>query len=492
MKKGEIYETVIEEVRFPDIGRGMADGCPVVIKKVVPGQKVRFMVTKKRNGCFRGRLLSVEERSVLETRDPLCSNFPECGGCSYQTMGYEHQKRMKAENVLKLLAPVFENAGVSRAVLENELFEGIADAGREYPYRNKMEYSFGDMTKGGELTLGLHRTNSDYDILSCTDCAIVHDDFNRIVNCVLQYCRKNALQYYHRRTHEGFLRNLLLRKGEYTGEILAAIVTSSQSGHKFDDLADELLKLELEGKITGILHMTCDGLADVVRSEKTSVLFGRNYIYDELMGLRFRISPFSFFQTNTKGAEVLYGIVRDYIGDIQGASVFDLYSGTGTISQMLAETAAEVTGIEIVEEAVEAARENAAANGITNCEFICGDVFKVLGELEKRPDYIILDPPRDGIHAGALDNIISYGAERIVYVSCKPTSLARDLEKLLNSGYRAERIKCVDMFPETPHVECCVLLTRVSSRKADSYVKLNMKMEDYYRIKDSKGGKADG
>ncbi|MBR3397923.1 MAG: 23S rRNA (uracil(1939)-C(5))-methyltransferase RlmD [Lachnospiraceae bacterium] len=459
MKKGEIYETVIDEVRFPDLGYGTVDGETVVIKNTVPGQKVRFMITKKRNGNYRGMLLSVLERSVLETREPLCSNHPDCGGCTFQTMGYEHQKKMKAGSVLRILAPVFEKAGISRSRLENELFEGITDAGREYPYRNKMEYSFGDRTKGGELTLGLHRKNSNFDILPCTDCALVHEDFNRIVNCVQEYCRDHHLDYYHRRTHEGFLRNLLVRRGEKTGEILIAVVTSSQSDHSFDDLAEQLLELNLQGRITGILHMICDSLSDAVKSEETRVLYGRDHIYDELLGLRYRIGPFSFFQTNTLGAEVLYGIVREYIGDIKDAVVFDLYSGTGTIAQILSASAAKVTGIEIVEEAVLAARENAKTNDIGNCEFLCGDVFKVLNEIEEHPDFIILDPPRDGIHPKAIGNIIDYGAERIVYVSCKPTSLARDLEIFLENGYEVRKIKCVDMFPETVHVETVCLLT---------------------------------
>ena len=458
MKKGEIYEVKIDEVRFPNKGIGSVDGERVVLKNVMPGQTVRFIVQKKRSDHFIGRVLEVTGKSVLETRQPLCSLFPECGGCTYQTMGYTHQLVLKAEEVKNILAPVLERYGVSRREFDQDLFEGIAHSEKEFPYRNKMEYTFGDECKGGELTLGLHKKGSNFDILPCTDCRITHRDYNDIVRCVMNYCREKKLPYYHRMSHEGFLRNLLVRRAEYTGEIMIALVTTTQIRHDFSGLTVRLLSLGLEGEITGILHMEFDGVADIVRSEHTEILYGKDHIYDNLFGLSFRISPFSFFQTNTRGAEVLYGTVKDYIGDIVNAEVFDLYSGTGTIAQILSETAGHVTAVEIVEEAVEAAKMNAAENGIENCTFLCGDVLKMLDEIENRPDYIILDPPRDGINPKALSKIIDYGAERIVYVSCKPTSLARDLEMLLAGGYEVVKVKCVDMFPETVHVEtvCCL------------------------------------
>ena len=206
--------------------------------------------------------------------------------------------------------------------------------------------------------------------------------------------------------------------------------------------------------------MRNDSLADVVQSDETQVLFGQDFFYEELLGLRFKISPFSFFQTNSLGAEVLYGTVREYIGDTAGQVIFDLYSGTGTIAQILAPVAEKVVGVEIVEEAVEAARENAARNGLSNCEFIAGDVLKVVGGLEDKPDLIVLDPPRDGVHPKALSQIIDFGVNRMVYVSCKPTSLQRDLITLQERGYRVERVCCVDMFPGTGNVETMALLSK--------------------------------
>ena len=226
------------------------------------------------------------------------------------------------------------------------------------------------------------------------------------------------------------------------------------------DWSELLRALELDGTIAGILHTYNDSLADVVQNDRTEVLYGRDYFYEELLGLRFKISPFSFFQTNSLGAEVLYSTARDYVGDTKDRVIFDLYSGTGTIAQILAPVAQKVVGVEIVEEAVEAARVNAQLNGLANCSFIAGDVLKVVDELQDKPDLIVLDPPRDGIHPKALQKIIDFGVERIVYISCKPTSLVRDLEMLQGRGYQVEKAVGVDMFPGTGHVETVCKLSR--------------------------------
>ena len=239
--------------------------------------------------------------------------------------------------------------------------------------------------------------------------------------------------------HTGYLRHLLLRRGVTTGEILIHLVTTSQEEHDLEPLKDLLLALPLEGKIVGIMHIINDSLSDVVKSDETRILYGQDWFYENLLGLRFWISTFSFFQPNSLAAEVLYSIVRTYVEDARGMEVFDLYSGTGTIAQLLAPVAKEVIGVEIVEEAVEAARQNAALNGLSNCRFIAGDVLKVLDDLEVKPDMIVLDPPREGIHPKALPKILSYGVKRIVYVSCKATSLARDMETFLHAGYRLEK-----------------------------------------------------
>ena len=260
----------------------------------------------------------------------------------------------------------------------------------------------------------------------------------------------------------GYLRHLLLRRGNATGELLVNLVTTTQEEHDLQPLAERLLGLELEGKITGILHIYNDSLSDVVRSDRTELLYGQDYFTEKLLGMDFKVTPFSFFQPNSRGAEILYGTVREYIGDIRDLTVFDLFSGTGTIAQVLAPVAGQVIGVEIVEEAVEAARENAAKNGLDNCRFLAGDVFKVLDEIGEKPDVIVLDPPRDGIHPKALPKILDYGADRIVYISCKVTSLARDLEMIQGRGYELVKCRAVDQFCQTVHIECVCLLEKIS------------------------------
>ena len=232
---------------------------------------------------------------------------------------------------------------------------------------------------------------------------------------------------------------------------------------------DALLAENYTGKMMGILHTKNDSVADTIINQGTDILYGQDYFYEELLGLRFKITPFSFFQTNSLGAEVLYETAREFVGDALnnkdgGKVVFDLYSGTGTIAQILAPVAKKVIGVEIVEEAVEAARENAARNGLHNCEFIAGDVLKVIDEIEEKPDYIVLDPPRDGVHPKALERIIRYGVPQMVYISCKPTSLARDLQVLQARGYEVKRVCCVDMFPATSGIETICLLERLGNR----------------------------
>ena len=453
MRKGQIFEGIIERVDFPNKGIVylQEEERYVTVKNGIPGQKIRFLINKFKKGQAEGRLLEVIEKSPFETRNPVCSIFPACGGCMYQTMPYEEQVKMKEGQIRRIM---------DEAIRGEYIFEGVKASPEEFGYRNKMEFSFGDEYKDGPLSLGLHKKGSTYDVLTAADCRLVHEDMNRILVCVLDYFREREVSYYRKMQHTGYLRHLLLRRGDATGEILVNLVTTTQEEHDLAPLVKALLDLKLDGRIVGILHIMNDSLSDVVRSDETRILYGKDFFYDRLLGLEFKITPFSFFQPNTRGAEVLYKTVREYIGDIHDMTVFDLFSGTGTISQVLAPVAKEVVGVQIVEEAVEAAKENAARNGISNCKFIAGDVFQVLDELTEKPDVIVLDPPRDGVHPKALPKILNYGVERIVYISCKMTSLARDLEMMQLAGYRVERLTAVDQFCETVHVETVALLTR--------------------------------
>ena len=468
MKKGQIYEGIIERVDFPNKGIVFVpeEEQYVTVKNGIPGQKIRFMINKFKRGNAEGRLLEVLEKSPLETREPVCSIFPACGGCMYQTMPYEEQVKMKEGQIRRIMDPVVKGEYV---------FEGVKHSPKEFHYRNKMEFSFGDEFKDGPLSLGLHKKGSTYDVLTAGDCQLVHEDMDKILLCVLNYFKERNVSYYKKMQHVGYLRHLLLRRGDTTGEILVNLVTTTQEEYDLTPLVEELLALELEGKIVGILHILNDSLSDVVKSDETRILYGQDFFYEKLLGLEFKITPFSFFQPNSKGAEVLYETVREYIGDIDNQVVFDLFSGTGTIGQVLAPVAKKVIGVEIIEEAVEAAKENAVRNGLSNCRFIAGDVFKVLDEIEEKPDVIVLDPPRDGIHPKALPKILNYGVDKIVYISCKMTSLARDLEMMQLAGYRVEKMTAVDQFCETVHVETVVLL---SQQKPDDTIEIDLDLDE--------------
>ena len=486
MKKGQVYEGVIESVEFPNKGIvnvSQEDRC-VIVKNGVPGQKVRFSVNKVKKGKAEGRLLEVIEKAPQEI-EPACPHFGQCGGCTYQNLPYEEQVKLKESQVKSMM---------DEAVDGDYIWEGVLESPVKSEYRNKMEFSFGDEYKDGPLALGMHKRGSFHDIVNVCDCQIVDGDYRKILACTLECARKSGLPYYHRMRHDGYFRHLLVRKAVKTEEILIDIVTASEEGFDskpkefLDKWAAALQALELTGKIVGILHTKNDSLADIVKDEGTEVLFGQDYFYEELLGLKFKITPFSFFQTNSLGAEVLYEKAREYIGDTNEKVVFDLYSGTGTIAQILAPVAKKVVGVEIVEEAVEAAKVNAKLNGLDNCTFWAGDVLKVIDELGEVPDLIMLDPPRDGVNPKALMKILNFGVDRLVYIACKPTSLARDLEMIQGRGYKVEKIACVDLFPNTVHVETCVLLGRkIVNDKNVEYMHVDYEPEDAEYLRGIKG-----
>ena len=480
MKKGFRGTGTVERVDFPNKGIAVTDdGDRVIVKNTIPGQKVEFVVNKVKHQRAEGRLMEVIEKSPLETEEP-CPHFGMCGGCTYQTVPYEKQLDMKLTQVKKLISDAIGTEKES-----GYEFIGIHGSPKKSEYRNKMEFSFGDEYKDGPLALGMHKRGSFYDLVTVSDCQIVDEDFRTILKATLDYFSKNNIPYFHRATHKGYLRHLLVRKATKTGEIIVDLVTTTQTeGFNEEELLAgfryELLTRHYDGRFKGVLHTKNDSVADVVKNEGTEVLYGDSYFYEELLGLKFKITPFSFFQTNSLGAEVLYETAREFIlGDdkdsLNGKTVYDLYSGTGTIAQLMAPVCKEVVGVEIVEEAVCAAKENAVLNGLDNCKFIAGDVLKVLDEIEEKPDYIILDPPRDGIHPKAIGKIIEYGVENMVYISCKPTSLARDLQIFMGRGYRVEKICCVDMFPNTYHVETVVLL---SQQKPDDTIEIDLDLDE--------------
>lgn len=457
MKKKDEIILEIADVNFPNKAYGYYEGEKVIVKNAVPGQKVQAQVFKKRGSGVEARLQEVIERSPMERETGMCSHYALCGGCTYQTMRHEEELRLKERQVKRLL----ENAGICV-----QSWEGIVPAPSETGYRNKCEFSFGDEEKDGDLALGMRKRMSYYEVVTLKDCNIVDADYLRIIEGTLQFFQERKVPFYHKARHDGSLRHLVVRKGAATGEILINLVTSSEVPFSVEEFKDMLLGLELDGSVCGILHSVNDGLADVVKSDEMRLLYGRDFFMEKLFDLEFKVSVYSFFQTNSAGAEKLYSIVKEFAGDVADKTVFDLYCGTGTIGQIMAEAGSKkVIGIELIEEAVVAANENAKRNHLENCTFLAGDVLKMVDELKERPDLIIVDPPRDGIHPKAIGKIIAFGAPEIVYVSCKPTSLARDLEIFQQEGYQVERVKLMDMFPRTVHVETVVLLSKLNTKQ---------------------------
>ena len=540
LKKGNTVTGTVERIDYPNKGRVLLsadapDGIePVLVKNVLPGEKIELQLKKKRRGRWEGvKLKTLEPGPGAEP--PVCPHAyhtggPDegqtcaggCGGCAYQGLSYEAQLELKEAQITRLLDSVQlsgDGSGTEARSADTDGgpetaqpgdrygWEGIISSPVRTDYRNKMEFTFGDEYRDGPLALGLHKRGAFHDIVTADGCRICDPDFSKILRATLDYFTETGTPYYHRKFHTGYLRHLLVRKARATGEILVDLITAGpqalqgeRSGAEGNDLIDKEIKLltgwrqkllrldrsaefspdndevassdnketaVLTGRFAGILHTKNDRLGDVIADEGTTVLYGSDSFTEELLGLKFRISPFSFFQTNSAGAEVLYRKVREYLGDTGGKLVYDLYSGTGTIAQIIAPAAERVVGIEIVPEAVQAARDNARINGLTNCEFLCGDVFEVLDKqmaAGQGPDLIVLDPPREGVRPAALEKILGYQAERIVYVSCQITSLVRDLPAFTEAGYTPVRTCSVDMFPYTTGIETVIHLINQNAK----------------------------
>ena len=389
----------------------------------------------------------------------LCRDYESCGGCVYQGVPYEEQLKNKEGEVRGLLD--------AKSIQYGE-FLPIQAAPSRYAYRNKMEYTFGDEVKNGPTTLGMHPRGRFMSIITVDRCQLVHQDFNVILRATLDFVESKGYSHYHKKRHTGLMRHLIIRRGVRTGELLVNIVTASDGagrggvGEVFDEAAyaDMIMELPLENQVVGVLRTINDRLADAVYCDELRILSGRDYYNEEIMGLKFRVSAFSFFQTNVEAVENLYTYAVSLIDDFAGKDAFDLYCGTGTITQVLARKARTALGVEIVEEAVEVARQTAQLNGLDNCRFIAGDCFKVLDSISDKPDVIVVDPPRVGIKNDAQDKIISYGVDQIVYISCNPKSLAENLYYFQYYGYHVESVKPFDNFPGTKHTECVALLKK--------------------------------
>ena len=501
MKKNELVTGKVIDTAFPSTGKVLIDGTDrsASVKGVLPGQEIELRLTRTSVDNTKGELKRVIKKSDIES-DPLCPHFcyagedgDRCGGCVYQTISYKDELSIKTHQVELLFKNIVSDF--------DKVFSGVTESPSCDGYRNKMEFTFGNRVLHGPLELGMHRKGSFYDIVSVPECTICDPDFGLIVDSTREYFKNVA--FYRKGCHRGYLRHLLVRRAHFTGQILVDLVTAdylpeSWSGdlkesERFMPFTDNrggltlehppmtedeinaekkllegyvsvLRGLKLHGTLTGVLHTRNNSFSDSVVDQGTEVLFGEDHFFEKLLGLSFKITPFSFFQTNSAGAEKLYSKAGEYLKEALGGQkpheVFDLYCGTGTITQIISPYAEHVTGVEIVPEAVEAAKINAAANGITNCSFICGDVFKVLDGLDEKPDYIIVDPPREGLQPKALTKILSYQVPSVIYIACKPQSLARDIPAFLNAGYSVKHLSCVDMFPRTANIETIALFIR--------------------------------
>ena len=378
-----------------------------------------------------------------------CIHSESCGGCLYQGVPYQEQLEIKGNGVKEILR--------SRNI-DYGLFEKIQPAPHIYSYRNKMDYTFGDEVIDGPMTLGMHKRKHFMSIITTDHCQIVSGDFNTILKATLKFAQDMGYSFYHKRRHEGLLRNLVVRSGENTGELLINIVTTSQYDFDAQSFVKMIRDLETDYEIVGILRTVYDGVADFIYVDDLINLWGKDYYTENLLGLNFKVNSNSFFQTNSKAIERLYSDAVNLMSKGQESTVFDLYCGTGTISLAISGFVKKVYGIELVPESVQAAKENALINNVNNCEFIEGDVFSVMDNMDIKPDSLILDPPRVGLHPKAVKKILTYDLDEIIYVSCNPKTFGENMERFQEAGYILEYIKPYDNFPFTKHTE---LLTKI-------------------------------
>lgn len=462
VSRGDLLELTIESAAFEGKGVARADGLVVFVPFGVPGDRIRARVIRKR----RRHLEAVIEELLEPSPDRIearCPHFGVCGGCSWQNVDYSLQLEFKRDQVRQLLRRIggFDAISVAPTLPSPE----------PYYYRNKMEFSFGsrrwllpeeiasEAPLEKDFALGLHIPGRFDRILDLRTCYLQSPLSAEILNWTRDFAIGAGWAPYDPRAHQGFARNLVIRTGWKTDEVMVVLVTRDGSEDEVARYGEAMQ--EAFPQVTTLLHSIHSGRSPVAAGARTEALFGRGWIYEGIAGLSFRVGPFTFFQPNSAQTENLFEVIRDFASPKAGSKVWDLYSGVGAISIFLADSGASFVGVESGPEAVSAARLNAADNGAHQLQFVVGEVEKVIDEefvREKgRPDVVILDPPRAGIHVDALKRLLAVSAERIVYISCNPATQARDL-KMLSADYRIGRVQPVDMFPQTPHIENVVEL----------------------------------
>jgi 23S rRNA (uracil1939-C5)-methyltransferase len=447
VQRDQELELSIESLAFGGNGVARLDGFVVFVRRGLPGDTVKARVTKVQRRHAEAVATEIVTPGPVRVEAP-CAHYPECGGCRFQDLAYETQVATKHQWVADSLQRI---AGLTDAPLEP-----IVPAASQFHYRNKMEYSFTQREDGP--TLGLHKAGRWDEVLEIQKCWLTSDVGNAIRNTMSEWAREEKLTAYDQGTHEGYLRHLMIREGRNTGQALVQLVTNR--GERFD--RERLIEVLTQVPEVKSIHWSINEGVSETTELPTELVWGEDAIEEELGGLRFRVRPNAFLQTNTEMAEQLYAIAREFAGLTGSETVYDLYCGIGTIGLSMAKDAMTVWGIEISEESVACAIENQELNAIGNTAFFAGNVGEVLADLRTRagdPDVVVVDPPRAGLAGKALKRLGEIAAPRIVYVSCNPTTLAGDLKRLSDDyGYRLVRARPVDMFPHTPHVECVALL----------------------------------
>ena len=457
MKKND--EIILTVTAQGNDGEGIAkiDGFPVFVKDTVAGDRILAGITKAKKNYAYARLIKLLEPSE-DRVEPLCPVSKRCGGCTLQAMSYEAQLRYKEQKVYDCLRRI---GGLS----EEELLESAESIqGMDMPlrYRNKAQYPVG-RSKDGRTVAGFFAANS-HSIVECEDCLLLPPEFGRIAAAITGYMEKNSIQPYDEVSGRGLIRHILIRKGFGTGQIMVCLVINGKKLPQEEKLVEALTIIPAETDICSIVLNTNTDKTNVIMGTETRTIYGKDHIEDELCGLRFRISANAFYQVNPVQAALLYQKAVEYCGLTGEEEVWDICSGIGTITLLLAAHSKKVHGIEIVPDAVKDSIANAKLNSIKNAEFICADVTKyvrnISSDTEIHADVVVVDPPRKGLSPEVLEAIASIHPSRIVYVSCEPATLARDLKFLAAHGYGLKKYKPYDQFCETGHVETVVLLTK--------------------------------
>ena len=453
LKKGELLDLAVESVAFGGQGVARHNGLVIFVQNALPGDQVRARVLKLKPNFIEAETVELTQPSVFRTI-PRCSHFGICGGCKWQNLDYTKQVEYKTQQVQEALEHIggFARPPVLPALPAEEI----------YFYRNKMEFSFAT-GQAGELTIGLHRSGKFDEVFDLEACFLQSETSNQIVHRIKEFCRKEKLSVYNLREYTGFLRFLVIKQAQNTGQILVNLVTTQGEGSRLVTLAQELSQ-EFPA-IKSVVRNINSKRAQIAIGEKEELLAGQPFITEKIGPFQFRISANSFFQSNSRQAEKLYSLVVEYAQTQPKDEILDLYSGTGTISFFLAQSAEKVLGIESSYLTVEDARQNARLNGIANCQFICSQAkdYLALARVRKeRFDAVVVDPPRSGLHPEVVKNLLELAPPRMVYVSCNPATLARDLKLLCEKVYQLEKVQPVDMFPHTFHIESVSLLTRKS------------------------------